>query len=60
MSDDEGLRRARVELERVELELERAHHLLDQAGVPRETDGPGGRPLDLALAERIRLLFEEE
>jgi len=43
-----------------ELELERAHHFLDQLGIPREVREPGQRdPLELSLLARLELAFEE-
>lgn len=44
-----------------ELELERAHRLLDEYGVPREHREPGGRePFEYSLLGRLRLLLEDE
>lgn len=55
------LARALGKLEAAELELERAHHLLDTWDVPRELPGPeGGRPIELALAGRLELLSDED
>jgi len=59
--DDRALHRALQRLEAAELELERAHHLLDQCGVPREQRVPGERdPLELSLEGRLRMLLEDE
>ncbi len=56
----ESLARAERDLEAAELELERAHRLLDTWGVPRECPDPdGGRPLDLSLEGRLELLPDD-
>ena len=44
----------------LELELERAHHVLDKWGVPREVLGEDGRPLELSLSGRLELMDEDE
>ena len=47
--------------EAAELDLERAHHLLDELGVPRERRLPGQRdPLEYSLLGRLRLALGEE
>ena len=64
---DEELERLRSRVRELEgresaldLELERAHHLLDQWGLPRELgEGPDGRPLELSLVGRLELLEDE-
>lgn len=54
------LARAEQNLEAAELELERAHRLLDTWGVPREESDPGGgRPLELSLEGRLELLPDD-
>lgn len=54
------LARSEGRLAALELELERAHRLLDAWGLPREVpDGPEGRPLELSLAGRLELLEED-
>ena len=54
------LSRALGKLEAAELELERAHHLLDTWDVPREQPDPeGGRSLELSLAGRLELLSDD-
>ena len=46
--------------EAAELELERAHHLLDEYGVPREFHSPEQQgPLDYSLEARLRLVLED-
>jgi len=52
-------RRASLEakLEALELELERAHHLLDMWGLPREAIDPDdGHTIELSLSGRLELL----
>lgn len=57
---DERLRRAESRLEAAELELERAHRLLDEVGVPRGFRAPGERdPVDYGLAARLQLLLDD-
>jgi len=52
---------AEARAEAAELELERAHHLLDEYGVPREFRQPGERdPTDYSLESRIRLVLEDQ
>ena len=52
--------RTAARLEAVELELERAHRLLDEIGVPREFREPGARdPMEYSLDGRVRLLLED-
>ncbi|MFT7677477.1 MAG: hypothetical protein ACI8QC_001455 [Planctomycetota bacterium] len=59
--DSAQLARAQGKLEAAELELERAHHLLDTWDVPRELPDPdGGRPVELSLAGRLELLSDED
>jgi hypothetical protein len=59
--DDHALRRAEARAEAAELDLERAHRLLDEVGVPREVREPGRRdPLELSLLGRLRLLLDED
>lgn len=62
--DDAAPNRARdpeARLAALELEVERAHHVLDEVGVPRSFRPPGARdPVDYALHARLELLFEEE
>ena len=44
----------------LELELERAHRVLDTWGLPRELpDGPRGRLHELSLSGRLELLDED-
>ena len=63
---DQGASERREELagaraEAAELELERAHHLLDEYGVPREFRQPGERDsTDYSLESRIRLVLEDQ
>ena len=52
--DDQG------KLAALELELERAHHLLDTWGVPREVRGEDGRPVELSLSGRLQLMEEQD
>lgn len=74
-SPDEHLARLRTECERLaaagqrdaaradaaELELERAHRLLDEYGVPREQRAPGARDaVEYSLLGRLRLLLDED
>lgn len=55
------LARALGKLEAAELELERAHHLLDTWEVPRQLPDPeGGRPVELSLEGRLELLSDED
>lgn len=60
--DQQGeLRRAEGRAEAAELELERAHRLLDEVGVPREFREPGERdPVEYSLEARLRLLLEDD
>ena len=59
--EPDQLARALGKLEAAELELERAHHLLDTWDVPREQPDPdGGRPIELSLAGRLELLSDED
>ena len=52
---------AEAKSEALELELERAHRLLDEVGVPREVRDPSERdPLELSLEARIRMVLEDE
>jgi len=54
-------RKLELELEAAELELLRAHRLLDALGVPREGAVEGlDRPQELALSARIELLLEDD
>jgi len=58
---DERERRAEARVEALELELERAHHLLDEVGVPRAYRAAGERdPTEYSLEGRLRLLLEDE
>lgn len=51
------LARAERDKQALELELERAHRLLDTWGLPREQlDADSGRPLELSLSGRLELL----
>ena len=59
--DSSELRRAEARAEAAELELERAQHLLDLYGVPREFRQPGERdPIEYSLEARLRLVLEDE
>jgi hypothetical protein len=63
MSKEQDLLRTQLQelagrLEAQELEMERAHALLDQWGLPREVPGEDGRPLELSLAGRLERLPE--
>ena len=63
MSDigSEENRRIEARLDALELELERAHRLLDEFGVPREFREPGERdPVEYSLDARVRLVLEED
>jgi hypothetical protein len=63
MSDmgEQEIRRIESRLEALELELERAHRLLDEFGVPREFREEGERdPMEYSLDGRIRLILEDE
>lgn len=65
MSEGQDLLRAQLQklagrLEAQELEMERAHALLDQWGLPREVTGEDGRPLELSLAGRLERLPESD
>ena len=52
--------RAEARAEAAELDLERAHRLLDAWGVPREVRERGAkRPVELSLLGRLELAFEE-
>ncbi len=54
--DDRRLLRLEARAEAAELELERAHRLLDRQGVPREMREPGERdPTEYSLEARLRL-----
>ena len=47
--------------EAAELELERAHRLLDEYGLPREFQEPGApRALEYSLHARIQLLLDDD
>jgi len=62
MPDVQQHERALVEAraEAAELELERAHHLLDEYGVPREfRDHDQRDPTDYSLEARLRLLLDD-
>ena len=53
-------RRAEARADAAELELERAHRLLDDVGVPRETRQAGERDfVELSLHRRIELVLED-
>ena len=55
-----ALQVAEARLEAAELELERAHRLLDQIGVPREYREDGERdPVEYSLEGRLRLVLDE-
>ena len=59
---DEARRASRAEAraEAAELELERAHRLLDACGVPRELRARGERDaVEYSLEGRLRLLLDE-
>ena len=63
MSEEEDLLRTQLQelagrLEAQELDMERAHALLDQWGLPRVVTGEDGRPLELSLAGRLERLPE--
>ncbi|HIF40176.1 MAG TPA: hypothetical protein EYQ74_03655 [Planctomycetes bacterium] len=65
MSEDKDLLQGRVHkleglLEALELEVERAHALMDQWDLPREVTGEDGRPLELSLAGRLERLPESD
>jgi len=65
MSEEQDLLRTQLQelagrLEAQELEVERAHALLDQWGLPREVTGEDGRPLELSLAGRLERLPESD
>ena len=53
--------RERGTRESAELELERAHHLLDTWGLPREMrdEEHSGRPMELSLSGRLELLEDD-
>ena len=52
---------AEARAEAAELELERAHRLLDEVGVPREFRAAGQRdPTEFSLEARLRLVLEDE
>ena len=56
-----ALDKAEARAEAAELELERAHRLLDREGVPREYRAQGERDwVEYSLEARLRLLFEED
>ncbi len=58
---DERVRRAEARAEAAELELERAHRLLDRIGVPREMREAGERrALELSLEHRVELVLEDD
>ena len=60
-SVEETLRRLSAKLEAAELELERAHHLLDQWGLPREIESEeDGSHTELSLTGRLELLPDGE
>lgn len=60
-ADSPEERRAAARAEAAELELERAHRLLDRYGVPREFRRPGDRdPTEYSLEARLRLVLEED
>jgi hypothetical protein len=55
-----ALRRAEARADAAELDLERAHRLLDLSGVPREVREKGQRdPVELSLLGRLRLALDE-
>ena len=57
----EPLRAAEARAEAAELELERAHRLLDEHGVPREFRREGERdPIEYSLAGRLALFLEDD
>ncbi len=65
MVQEEDLLRTRIQklegqLEAQELDLQRAHALLDQWGLPREVEGEEGRPLELSLTGRLERLPEAD
>ncbi len=65
MSQEEDLLRSRVHkleglLEAQELDVERAHALMDQWGLPREMTGEDGRPLELSLAGPLERLPDSD
>ena len=58
---DLALRRAEARAEAAELELERAHRLLDELGVPREFRSPGERDsTEYSLEGRLELVLNDE
>ena len=60
-SENERTRRMEARLDALELELERAHRLLDDYGVPREFRVEGERdPVEVSLDGRLRLVFEDD
>ena len=60
-SNDQALRRISSKLEAAELELERAHHLLDLWGLPRESESEDdGSRTELSLSGRLELLPDDE
>ena len=57
----ESQRRAEARGEAAELDLERAHRLLDEYGVPRERRDPGAREaVEYSLLGRLRLVLGED
>lgn len=52
-------RKAEARADALELDQERAHRMLDQVGIPRETREGGGPPVELSLEGRLRLALED-
>jgi hypothetical protein len=58
--EDRARRLAEARAEAAELELERAHRLLDELGVPRDFRQPGERDqTDYSLLARMRILLDD-
>ena len=61
MTDQPTVTNRESDSDAAELELERAHRLLDECGVPREVRAPGqSRPVELSLVGRMQLFLEDE
>jgi len=59
--DERALSRAEARADAAELELERAHRLLDEYGLPREFRAEGERDaIEYSLLGRLRLLLDED
>jgi hypothetical protein len=57
----DALNKAHGQLEAIDLELQRAHRMLDDWGLPREAPDPNtGHPTELSLAGRLELIPEED